>query len=79
MVVGLAVDDACVCVCSSSLEVVCASVCTVLGAEGAKKTKHFRCSSHAPTSFRSEQVLSFRYRSCVKSEACEQSARQRAE
>lgn len=33
VVVGLVVDDACVCVCSSSSEAGCASVCTVLEAE----------------------------------------------
>lgn len=32
VVMGPAVDGACACVCSSSLEAVCASICTVLGA-----------------------------------------------
>lgn len=35
--VGPAVDGVCACVCFSSLEAVCASVCTVLGA-GKEKT-----------------------------------------
>lgn len=37
VVMGPVVGGVCACVCSSSLEAVCASVCTVLGA-GEKKT-----------------------------------------
>lgn len=39
--VGPAVDGVCACVCFSSLEAVCASVCTVLGAGKEKINQNF--------------------------------------
>ena len=41
VVMGPVADGVCACVCSSSLEAVCASICTVLGAGGEKTT--FMC------------------------------------